>query len=520
MPEAKKRPVFRPAYVFLAFLALAGMLAVYWRNAGQADLAGEVNDSVIALHPGISGIVSRIEVREGQRVGKGQALARLDANAQRKVLAEERQKLAQLETALPSHYLRRQDGRLREEESLEERLLRRRKEEEVAERRLQQAAEHEAQVSILYNRVMLAARENAAQERAVAIAALDAARQATREARAAFESVSHARSAIAAEMRRVKDTQRAAGIDGFSAEVRIKNYELQRERVRAAEAALDAATIYAPENGIITEIAAKEGSMAVAGAPCLYMASLDAPVTIVAHAEDAIAKKLRPGQQCRLSIAGASDNPYYGYISGILPESRRTSVSVSQGEAVPGLRVLIALADSAGKDRAGISQTAPGGESTLYLLGGAKADISVLLREPLYTPAQWASGVSAGQRETDKDAAGAAPSAGLSTGAAPVLKQTPAAAVREASPPVAQSVSGPPPVSANPEGRVLPPVSPPEVKTSSGSSQGPLESTLPLPQLPPMQLPEQLPGNSPPERQNSPSLVTPEILDREANSER
>ena len=71
-------------YVLLALLLLGGIAAVYWHNSGRVSLVGEVKDSVVSLSPGISGVFSRIEIREGQRVVRGQPLMSLDASAQQR----------------------------------------------------------------------------------------------------------------------------------------------------------------------------------------------------------------------------------------------------------------------------------------------------------------------------------------------------------------------------------------------------------------------------------------------------
>ena len=511
MPEKKQRPVIRPLYVLLALLLLGGIAAVYWHNSGRVSLVGEVKDSVAPLSPGISGVFSRIEVREGQRVVRGQPLVSLEASAQQRALAEERQKLAQFEALLPPQYVRAPGpgGRLQDEESLEERLTRQRGEEAAAERHLQQAADREAQAAITYNRAsVLASRgQLSARERDAAAAALDEARLEVQAAKAAFESFSLARSGTGTEIRRTKENQSAIGADTLPANLRIKNYELQRERVHAATAALAATVVYAPEDGIITEILAKSGGPATAGAPCLYMASLDTSAIVMAQVSDDAAKKLRPRQQCRLEIAGASDNPYEGYISNLLPKSG----AMKDGEttAAPGIRAQIAIIGPAGKGRAEEEHS-----PTLHLLGGAKADIVVLLRAPLHGQEQ-----ETPARPVSKKGAMTAPAA------TPAI--APSAAGAQSSPGAEQPPAGRsnPRERAggpdNPEGRLLPPVHPPATQAPSPeTSQGPLDANRPLPQLPPMQAPEKLTGSPLPDPQNNPSVVTPEVLEREANRER
>lgn len=482
MPEKKQRPAIRPLYVLLVLLLLGGIAAVYWHNSGRVSLVGEVKDSVVSLSPGISGVFSRIEVREGQRVVKGQPLISLDAGAQQRALAEERQKLAQFEALLPPQYVRAPGpgGRLQDEESLEERLARQRGEEASAERRLQRAADREAQAAITYNRAAMLASQGqlSARERDAAAAALDEARLEVQAAKAAFESFSLARSGTSAEIRRVKENQNAIGADTLPANLRVKNYELQRERVRAATAALEGTVVYAPEDGIVTEITARAGGPATAGAPCLYMALLDKSVIVMAQVPDDAAKKLRLKQQCRLEIAGASNNPYEGYISNLLPKSSAPADKDGETAAASGIRAQIAITGPAGDERVE-EENSP----TLYLLGGAKADIVVLLRAPLH-----------GQEQ-----------------------ETPARQPPAARPATQERANSP----DNPEGRLLPPVHPPATQPASPeASQGPLDANRPLPQLPPMQAPEKLTGSPLPDPQNNPSVVTPDILEREGNRER
>ena len=511
MPEKKPRPVIRPLYVLLGLFLLGGIAAVYWHSSGRVSLVGEVKDSVVSLSPGMSGVFSRIEVREGQRVVRGQPLISLDASAQQRALAEERQKLAQFEALLPPQYVRAPGpgGRLQDEESLEERLTRQRGEEATAERRLQQAADREAQAAITYNRAsMLASRgQMSARERDAAAAALDEARLEVQAAKAAFESFSLARSGTGAEIRRVKENQNAIGADTLPANLRIKNYELQRERVRAAAAALESTVVYAPEDGIVTEILARSGGPATAGAPCLYMALLDKSVIVMAQVSDDAAKKLRLKQQCRLEISGASDNPYEGYISNLLPKSNMPKDV--ETAAASGMRAQIAITGPAGKGRAEEEHS-----PTLYLLGGAKADIVVLLRAPLHgqeqeTPARPAPEKNANAAPAATPAI--APSTAGSQGSSGTGQPTAARTNPQ------ERGDGP----DNPEGRLLPPVHPSAAHTQSPeASQGPLDANRSLPQLPPMQAPEKLTGSPLPDPQNNPSVVTQDILEREGNRER
>ncbi len=563
MPEKKQRPAFRPLYALLALLLLAGGVAVYWHASGRVSLVGEVKDSVISLSPGISGTFSRVDVREGQRVGKGQPLALLDSTAQRKTLAEEQQKLAQFEALLPPQYARVPGsgtyGQPQDDETLEERLVRQRKEEAAAERRLQNAADREAQAAVTYNRASMLASQGKlpASERDVAEAALDEARRESQAAKVAFESRSRARSGTGAEIRRVKENQDAIGADALPANLRIKNYELQRERARAAAADLEATVLRAPEDGIVTEIAAKPGAPATAGMPCLYLASLDKAVTVVAPASDDLAKKLRLRQQCRLEIAGAPDNPYAGYIANFLPKSNIPADKDAEQTAASGIRVQIAITGPASKEQ---SETAKPGEETspaLYMLGGSKADITVLLRAPLYaqdhrspagsetSPAsQQSNGAATAPAAAPAIESTAVPAGAPSTTVSPVVPPAPPVLTPSGAPATPASVPTPPATEPgngqnaaspatgqpsqerpagpdNPEGRLLPPVHPPVAQPESPDTpQGPLDSNRHLPQLPPMQAPEKLTGSPLPDPQNNPSLVTPQVLEREENSQR
>lgn len=538
MPEKKQRPAFRPLPALLALLLLGGAFAVYWHISGRVNLAGEVKDSVFSLSPGLSGIFSRVEVREGQRVSKGQPLVILDSTSQRKALAEERQKLAQYEALLPPGHARASapggDGRFQERESLEERLARQREEEAAAERRLQSAVADEAQASVLHNRAAVLAAQGKipARERDAAAAALEDARRTTRAARAAFESYSLARAATVKEIRRVTENQRAVGADALPAGLRIKNYELQQERVFAAEASLEATVVRAPEDGVVTEITARPGGPATAGVPCLFMASFDKGAIVVARAASDVATKLRLNQQCRLEIAGAPDNPYAGHISNFLPGRAPSAGREAESAPPAGMRVEITVTGPAGKALTGTAQPTEGGAPPLYLNGGAIADVTVLLRAPLHARSEASAPRSEESGAAQEDKTGFAPLTGppvaqpAAPAAPPPVVPAPAATSPLFTPPLPEHQHGAdnPQGGAvihgagNPEGGVLPPAhaSSPSPESSPESS----ESKHPLPQLPPMQAPAQLTGSPLPDPRNNPSLITPEILEREARSER
>lgn len=497
MSDKQQRSPVRLFGILLGLLVLAGAGAVYWHSSGRVSFEGEVRESIRSLSPAVSGVFSRIEVTEGQSVRKGQVLIRLDDAAQRKSLAEERQKLAQFEALLPPQYSRHSSlGTVqepsRDEETLEERLSRQRKEEEGADRRVQQAADREAQASVSYSRAVMLADKGklSLAEREAAEHALAEARRETLAAKSAFETLSRARVATMAEMARVRENQQAVGADALPATLRIKNYELQRERVNAAAAALDDRAIKAPEDGVVTEIVIKPGDPARVGLPCIYIAASDSAIMIVAQAPDDVVKKLRPRQQCLLEITGAPDNPFTGYISNILPRS------AAAADKTAGMRVQIAVTGPA-EGREQDAQAAP----ALHLFGGAKADVTVLLRKALYE--------QGGSEDASVRMPEAAPQAPPPAGSS-LLRNADGAT------PGSNKQAPPPGEKANPEGRILPPVHPQAAPPSTpNSALQPLEGNRSLPQLPPMQAPERITGTGAPEAHNNPSLLTPEILERE-----
>ena len=520
---------------------------MYWHLSGRVNFTGEVKESVISLSPGLSGTFSRIEVGEGQRVRKGQPLMTLDSTAQRRALAEEQQKLAQLEALLSPQHARTPGsgayGQAPDDESLEQRLDRQRKEEAAAERRLQNAADYEAQAAIVYNRAALLTSQGklATRERDAA-AALEDARLATQNAKVAFESLSLARSGTVAEIRRVKENQNAIGADTLPANLRIKNYELQRERARAAAAELEATVLRAPEDGLVTEITARPGGPAVAGVPCIYIAPLDKAATVVAQISDDAAEKLRLGQRCRLEIVGAPENPFTGYISGFLPKSSLSADKSVDTPAAPGVRVQVTIIGMDTEEPAATEKTVENGMSVPYLPGGTQADVTVFLRKPLFAENEQAKPLTDMPPASGKTAPEVAPAAapalpptiapttaqlaagskedksGIGAGGTRPLAPVSSSPDKQAAP-VETSLKKHAEESGNPEGRVLPPVHPPSAQPAA-SSNDPLEAKRPLPELPPMQTPEKITGTGEPDPQNNPSVVTPEILERAANSER
>ena len=553
MPDPPKKFRFRPLLILVALILLAAIGAIVWHVTGRVSFEGHINESTLSLSPGVAGNVQEILVQEGQTVRAGQPLLLLDPASYREVLAQEQAKLTELELLVPPQNLRTPapslPGQPQIDETLEERLARQRQEEEAAERWLQEASDRAAQAAVTHNRAtMLASRGKLSpQERDAAAAAYADAKQTLLEAKTHFESLSLTRAATGADRKRAQDIQEATGADTVPASLRIKNYEQQRQRVSIAAANLEATLLYAPADGIVTGLVAQPGAGVTPGQPCLFLAPLSKPVTITAHISEDIAVKLKKGQPCLVDVAGSPDSPFEGWVSAVFPRIRPAQANATEQEAFAKARmqVHVTLTKSTAPS-AEAEENAQTPQAQLLLLpSGTKAEVTVLLREPLYgqapaspapasTPHQTAPAVPASPAAPGAPAPSlpgvpsvvvppAAPATPAHPDAAPL--QTPVPAPAEAQPVpvqvqvqpvpqfVPQTIPAPPqapvqvtPGSAAPAGSVLPPITP-----AATPQQQPL--------LPPMQQPAELTGSPLPDPNNNPSIATPDALNNAGNPE-
>lgn len=485
MPQ-KKAASRAPAIILLILLlCLAGAGLYLWHQAGRLSFTGIFEPSAHSLAFTRDGRVAAVEVRPGERVRRGQVLLRLDEEPLRLALREEEGRLGQLALTLPPSHISvpapdRSDGRTAE--SLDERLDRRRRVEEEAERRMQAASDAEAQASIIYNRAsMLAARGKITPEdRAAAEAALEAARLEKQAARDYYESVSLRRAETSADIRSLKAVQNAAGAAQLPVEARLAAYERQKVRVADARAALGAAELSAPSDGLIMDVLARPGENVRAAQPALAFRALEAG-TVTARLPADAAGKLDAGRPCLLSLPGAAA-PLKGYVASVPPDSAPPSEEAAHVEV-----------------RLALTPEAAATEAAHGLRDGDEIAVTVLLREPLFFPdvlpsvEEKAAPPALAQPASPAEGGRAAPPA------SPLSVHTPFGAEDPLTPPPARPA-------------------PPTVKAGGGGSLDLPKVSVPV--LPPMPVPAELTGSPLPDPANNPSVAAPEVLDREGAAPR
>lgn len=501
LPEKTKPAVRRLPWLVLmaALLSAAAGGAWYYHRSGRMQLEGVLQSNLRTLVAERGGQVMEVAVPPGARARAGDPLIRFDEAAARSALLQGERQLQALAMLVPPQLLRAPlpDGG---DENLTEGLERRRAAEEAARQRLQEATDREARSAVLHSRAStLAARGKLTrQELENAQAHLDAAREEVRKARQSFENLSLERATAGAEIRRIRDMQAAAGADGVSGEVRLRRFEQQQAQVAELRAALAAAVIRAPADGLVVDVAVHPGDRTAAMQPCVLFRPDGRGPQARALVPENEARRLTPGQQCRVRLAGTEDSDFEGVIMALRPG---LPASAPPGEGTGESLTAVWI---------GLFSRERDGEPPALPEDGARVEISVLLRAPLLNPAAYAG--SAGTPLAEPESA--APAFGqpfadapvpAAPGGGPLSVQTPFGG--EALP--QQLLQEPRPVpalkSGSPEalGRPAPDAAAPE----------PLRAE---PELPPMRAPRQLTGSSLPDPGNNPSLVPPALLDPES----
>lgn len=493
----------RALLIVLLLALLAAGAFLYWRSQGQVTFQGMVRENITPLAATASGVVTRIETPMGQSARQGQVLLRLDDAPLRKALLEEQEKLQQLQQVLPPQHLRAPGQSAGNSAALAERLERQRQAEDVALRRFQETSDREAEAAILHNRVVLLSARKAAtpEQREAAERSLNDARREKEEARKTFEALSLARAATGRELTRIRNEQAASGPASVAAETRLALYTRQQERVALAAAALEAALIIAPGNGVVATVLAQPGQRVEAGTPLLLFQPEGSAATVTADLPPEISNRLKQGQPCRIQGMSEKGEEISGYIESLGPAMPRGE---SKGEATPeGSREQAA-------DLTHVRIALPPGpdnrENAPVRSDNTQVSVTVFLREPLYivtapAPVPPSGHAATGALSTDYTDAAPPASAGQAVPPAPPLSVQTPFGVLPPEQPAPQDASGMPPVPATLGG------------TPSAKGQTP-------PILPPMQAPYPLTGSPLPDPQNNPSVVPESILETPASAPR
>jgi HlyD family secretion protein len=290
VPKRRKLAV---VLVVVVVLAAAGGYA--WRTFYQQEpsnrltLYGNVDIREVQLAFNGEEHIAELRVREGDRVAKGQVLARLDpqrleaqvADAAYRVEAQ-RQVLAALEAGSRPQEIREAEARLRSAE---------------ADSRAKQLTYKRLQ-KLLPKKLVSPEQVDAAQ------AAAEAAEAQVCAARAVYD--------LAVAGPRKEDIAAAA------AELKAREAELTLARERLADA-----TLYAPADGIIRDRILEPGDFATPQTPVYTLALLD-PLWVRAYIPEPDLGKVAPGMRAQVTTDSYPGKIYRGWVGYISPTAEFT----------------------------------------------------------------------------------------------------------------------------------------------------------------------------------------------------
>ena len=348
MPEAPLKKHGRqflrllPIWV-LVFLAAGGW---WWIEAGRVTSTWAMLDGMVyAVSSEFPGRVDAVTVREGDRVKKGQVVARLDVSGYARRMAEAGREAAGLRVMGPPS-MEETAARLKQAQNSEQEMVHRialaRHEEDLKQKnREDRVAEHV--------RAQLALRTLDSQggEHAVGSARYAAARQAEMQTRLAkeramveFEQVSLVRAAMDQELARVRDeTLRYK-------QMASRNRYAPQYVTGALGAAMNAApqqvvdgNLYAPQDGRILRGMAMPGQNVQRGDPVVLLLpegkEAQKSFWIIAYFGQDEGNALKPGQKCAVSLQGGLklEGRIYDRLE---PQPLPASANVGSKDAAPG----------------------------------------------------------------------------------------------------------------------------------------------------------------------------------------
>ncbi len=297
---SKKRKIAIALVLVIVLIGAGGFAWRYFHQKAPADrllLYGNVDIREVQLAFNGEEHIAELLVREGDRVHKGQVLARLDterleaqvADAAHRVEAQ-RQVLAALEAGSRPQEIREAEAKLR-------------------------AAEAAARAKRLtYKRLRkLLPQKLVSPERVdEAKAAAEAAEAQVHAARAAYD--------LAVAGPRKEDIAAAA------AELKAREAELALARERLADA-----TLYAPADGIIRDRILEPGDFATPQTPVYTLALLD-PLWVRAYLPEPDLGRVKPGMHARITTDSYPGKTYRGWVGYISPTAEFTPKIVQTPE--------------------------------------------------------------------------------------------------------------------------------------------------------------------------------------------
>ncbi len=316
MPEAplkkRGRQLLRLLPIWVLLIMAAG--GWWWVEAGRVTSTWAMLDGMVyAVSSEFPARIDAVTVREGDRVKKGQVIARLDVNNYAKRMAEAGREVAGMRVMAGPPSMEETAARLRQAQTAEQEMVRRIAQARHEEDQKQKAREDRVAEHV---RAQLALRTLDSQggEHAVGAARYAAAKQAEMQTRLAkeramveFEQVSLVRAAMDQELARVREeTLRFK-------QMASRNRYAPQYVTGALGAAMNAApqqvvdgNLYAPQDGRILRGLAMPGQTVQPGDPVFLLLpeSKEAQKSfwVIAYFAQDAANALKPGQKCSVSL--------------------------------------------------------------------------------------------------------------------------------------------------------------------------------------------------------------------------
>ena len=292
-----KRKIF-PAIIGAAVLGVAGSSAWFFSNHGEKDnsvlvLYGNVDIRQVELAFNVSDRIAQMPVKEGERVKKGQLLAKLET-----VRLEHNAELLRAQMASQQQVVSRLEAGSRPEEIL--------KAEADADAARIEAENAESD----YQRAKtLAAQHFVAQQQA------DDAHAKADAAQAQYRSAQEALKLVRLGPRKEDIAAARAQLQADSAALTV------------ARKALDDASLYAPDDGIIQDRILEPGDIASPQRP-VYTLALTDPLWVRAYVQESDLGRIKAGMRAEVTTDSYPGKQYAGWIGYISPTAEFTPKTV------------------------------------------------------------------------------------------------------------------------------------------------------------------------------------------------
>ncbi|MCF6338233.1 MAG: efflux RND transporter periplasmic adaptor subunit [Gammaproteobacteria bacterium] len=294
----------RHFFIFLVVVIFAGTGGYFWlqqsrndNDSNQLSLYGNIDIREAQLAFNGSEHIADILVQEGDRVSKGQLLARLHTELLEAQLAEaeaamevQRQVLIKLETGSRSEEVHKAEAEL-----------------QAAEAQAKAAYDSHRRVAYLLEKKLVSPQDE---------------EQARSQADAAAAQVKAVRATLAL----IKAGARKEDIAAARALLAERAASLKQARQRLADASL-----HAPADGIIRNRILEPGDMAFPQSPVLTLAFLD-PVWVRAYLPEPMLGRVRPGITAWITTDSYPDKRYQGWVGYISPTAEFTPKTVQTSE--------------------------------------------------------------------------------------------------------------------------------------------------------------------------------------------